>query len=688
MALDTFTLNGTSLNDSANYALEAVDFTPPAKKPEWAESADSDGANLIRTPLFENRTITATIRIAEQGSMDAVLAKFGELVDLLQEAEKNPGGIPLKWSPANSTKTITFYVLTGMVTEIPMVNEGETAGWYAEPPTPQVKISLTCKPFGYGAQVEIAAAAMLTPQPNLTLEVQAVAGDVPAEGLLVVTDEAGKGRRFVEWGLENRYYNPSTALLLDSEDMTPVGGAQAALGHAYQREGATHGTIATTLLPEPTICCNTGNLSHVGTFRVKARIEVVLGTGGFAENIHLRLAWQDGEGPLRANTWQTPLLGGLFVEADLGTITISPTIAGTQKWFGQIEAYGNNAAAVDVLHIDYLTFIPVAEGYGKARGVQSSAPGTIAAFDDFTTGTLSGSLNTRTPAVGTAWSTSGATTDFTVEASHAKRATTSDAGPRYGLVGSALGNSRATLACWATTLLGVESGEYVTSGVLLRWVNASNYAFCRVRREFRNPVRRYHIEIGVNVAGETTILASTEQLVAIGTGGGEIAFTATCTATADGLLAANGYLTGSSGVNLPAFALSASHTALMTGGPIASGKAGLLDESTPASVSTRRYTELTVSTLPSPPYCIEPSRSLEFRSDSAISADSTGAFFGPVPEYRGSRFYVPQGGSANRPSRIIVKADRNDLEESDQQILGDAFGVQVFITPRYHAIPR
>jgi hypothetical protein len=44
MALDTLTLNGTNINDGTTYGLEAIDFTPPKKLSEWAQGADSDGA--------------------------------------------------------------------------------------------------------------------------------------------------------------------------------------------------------------------------------------------------------------------------------------------------------------------------------------------------------------------------------------------------------------------------------------------------------------------------------------------------------------------------------------------------------------------------------------------------------------------------------------------------------------------
>src|SRR5215831_5897998 len=377
MALDTLTLKGTSLNDETNYALEALDLTPPPKKPEWAQSSDGDGSDLVRTPLFENRTITMTLRVMPQASKDAALEKVGTLADLLQEAEKNPDGIALVYKPATATKEFTFYVLTGAITAIPMVNEGSSSGWY-NAHAPQLNISLTCKPFGYGAEVTGAAAKSIeTGLSTVVLTVATLAGDVPAEGRLVVVDTAAIGRRYVEWGLEQRYYDATTALILDNESMTAVGGApsEAANTGAYKPSG-TKGTIATTLLTEPTICANTGNLKHIGTFRVKCRVQAVLGEGSMAEKVHVRLAYQDGEGPLRANDWQSPLLGGKFVEVNLGIITLTTALKGTQKWLGQIEAYSENAATKDVLHVDYLTFIPVLEGYGKARGQQSNAPGT------------------------------------------------------------------------------------------------------------------------------------------------------------------------------------------------------------------------------------------------------------------------------------------------------------------------
>jgi hypothetical protein len=860
-------LNGLNLNPaSGNFAVEAIDFAPPAKKPEWAQSVDSDGAGLVRTPLFENRTITATVRIQPQASMNAALEKLGQLVDQLQEAEKNPGGIPLEWTPANSTKTITFYVLTGRVTSIPIMVQGEGAGWFAA--TPQVMIEMTAKPFGYGVTIapemnlvsdpsfeydapgsnpiatvwasyyslpptsklvqaaggiqgpqcvkivtpgvasteglgcicksinpevgqhyrgdiyvkgnaggekiqfvigagtggeafatltlttgwqrlgatfsptlasQVASGnlylavrtngiqavtwfmdgAQITPnateqtyfdgdtaeyawqgtagnsislpvanvlvagEPSLELIIPGVPGDVPAEGRLVITDSVGVGRRFVEWGLENRYYNPATSLLLDSEDMVPVGGTQSTAIAAYKRAGATKNTIATTLIGVPTICANTGVRSHVGTFRVKARIEAVVGGTGSASNVHLRLAWQDGEGPLRANAWQTLGLSGALVEVDLGIVTLTPAITGSQKWLGQIEAYSTNVAAADVLHIDYLTFIPVLEGYGKATGPQSTAPSAITAYDMFTTGTLSGNLNGRTPPVGAAWVTSGSTTDWTVHSGYISRATVSDASRRFGVIGLAQGNS--SLSAFGE-LLGVESAAEL--GLILRWVNNENYAFLRMYAQTYLGLGVTSVEpvIGVVVAGVTTVLDNFTGELNNNKTASETIAGATLTATLDGNLNAQGNFSVL-GV-LKHFSIKGTHGSLRTGGALASGKAAISDVNGLSIANTRKVFSVSVSQLSAIPYCIQPSRSMEVRSDSAITTDSTGTYYGPIPEYRGSRFFVPQAGDANRTSRVLVKADRNDLEESDQATIGDTFTVSAYVTPRFHAIPR
>jgi hypothetical protein len=674
---EILTLNGLALNSGPEpagaYTLEALDLTPPKKKPEWAQGADSDGAGLIRDPLFENRTVTAKIRIEPQTTMNVALEKLAAIVDQLQEASKNPGGIPLVWTPSNSTKTMTFYALEGEPTGLPIEMQGDQSGWFVKAPIMTVQI--ICKPFGYGPEEEVqAAVANETGLSIVTFTLANIKGDVPAEGRLVIADTAAIGRRFVEWGLENRYYNAATKLVLDSEDMTPVGGAQSTEPTgAYKRAGATKNTILTNLLPEPTICCSTGNLSHVGTFRVKARVLVAVGGG--RSLAAMRLSWQEGEGPYRANAWTSAPLANTFTEVDLGVITIPPATEGTQRWSGRIEAYSDFPAAFENLYIDYLTFVPVLEGYGKARGIQGERPGTVQAYDNLSTGTLSGSLNARTPPVGAAWATSGAATDWTVAAGKLTRSTISDSGlGRFGVLGSALTGMRVTVG---VTHSDVSLATGLSRGVVARWTNSTNYAWLSL--VVASP-ETLSLNLGVVVAGVSTLLTSTTFPMMV-SGESDLILLVNTDGSAYASIAQGGAV----------YAEIGAYTAVLaTGGTLASGKGGILDfnPSAVALVGARVTNSIAVTQLPSIPFCIQPSRSMQVRSDSALTTDSGGTIYGPLALYRGSRFYVPQAGAEKRTSRVIVKADRNDLETNSQPIIGDAFTAQCFVTPRYHVIPR
>lgn len=656
-------LNGVDLNDGPApgvFALESLDAPPPSKRIEWVKAADADGAILPRTPHFENRTVTVKVRVEPQPSMDEALTKLGLLVDQIQEAEKNPTGIPLEWTPANSSKTITFYVLTGEVTGLPIQVEGDEAGWFQA--SPIVTLKLECLPFGYGEEVTTEAVELVEGQPILTLTVADVAGDVPAEGALLITDTAGVGRRTVEWGLEQRYYDASTSLLLDSEDMEPVAGDKSTAVGGYERPGATTKTIATELLMTPTTCCSTGSLEHVGTFRVKARAYLKLGSESELANVYLRLGWQEGEGPFHANEWQQPILGNCLVEVDLGMISISPTRIGSQKWSGRIEAYSQNAILADTLHVDYLDFIPVAEGYGVARGAVPEEAGNVVAFDNFTTGTLSGNLSGRTAAVGGTWTTSGATTDFAVAKGHISRTTTKDTEPRFALLGSELKD------CAVKVATPLESFIYGKSMVVGRYVNSSNYAFACASPPYNLA------SLGVVIGGETT-------MIGVGRMVGLKAIRLEC--RSDGSIAAT-FEEPNKGIRT----LSGSHSSLRAGGTLAKGRCGLGDEDPTATATTRVYFTLSVTSLPSVPYCVEPSQSLSIGSDVTLLEDSTGTYWGAPPEYRGSRFLLPQAGEAQRTSRILVKADRNDLEAANQETIGDKFKAAVSYRPRYHVVPR
>ena len=223
--LEQLVLDGLALNDVTNYRLQGFDAPPPKKRSEWVTGGDADGAALVRDPLFENREITLRVRVTQRATMDLALAAVAAISDKLEEADKHPEGLDMVWTPANGTKSVTFKVLSGEVTGLPVTMDGDDAGWFKN--SPVVNVTLTCKPFAYGAEVVGSGTSSATP--FVTLTVAGVTGDVPAEGRLIVTDAATQSRRYAEWGLEQRYYDVAQSLIVESDNMrmwpssTPLG---------------------------------------------------------------------------------------------------------------------------------------------------------------------------------------------------------------------------------------------------------------------------------------------------------------------------------------------------------------------------------------------------------------------------------------------------------------------------------
>ena len=117
MALEGLTLNGLSLNNGTTHMLTALQLPIPAKKPEWVEGADANGAVLMRDPLVENGTLVATVDLIGS-TKAAALGLIGAIVDELEEADRNPAGIPVVWTPAGGGLSMTFYALSGEVTQL------------------------------------------------------------------------------------------------------------------------------------------------------------------------------------------------------------------------------------------------------------------------------------------------------------------------------------------------------------------------------------------------------------------------------------------------------------------------------------------------------------------------------------------------------------------------------------------
>jgi hypothetical protein len=679
-AEEQLTLDGLVLNDST-FGLAALDMTPPRQRQEWIGAADSEWQSLVRAPLHENREITATIQILPQSTTNLAMDKIGQVVDKFRLASMTTDGIDLVWTPADGTRSVTFDCLAGEITGMP-INWEE--GWLIKAPT--ITLVMRCKPYWYGTEVTGSTASSSTP--FVTQTVAYTTGDIPALGRLIVTDTATQSRRHVEWGLENQYYNAATSLLIDSDDMVTSGfaGTAATTSGAYDPNASGNNNVSSTISSDATAVVGTGNLSHVGSFRVKGRF--AHGTATVSPTVEVRFAWQAADGPWTTNDWVslTQAASNTWEECDLGTITVTPVIAGTQRWTGRIEArIRSGFTGTDTVRVDYLILVPTTEGYGKARGVSGVVSGVLVDYDQYTSTTAAAALNATTSDSGDTWATSGDATDYAfsddLSGENVKRATSADTAGRYAVLGSATPTDVMVESQLYQTANPTTGTTDVQVGVIARWTDANNYVRGVIDRQAYTggggPTTSISFAVIQVLAGVGSTLASGS--IAIAAAAVAEWRTARLTVYASGrviftMLDANktteyGSIEGSS-------------SALATAGGLASGKSGLYDFSNATGI-TRYYDNFATFTPTPEEVALYSGRNMQFRHDETIRQDSTGTYTGRPPSYRGSRFLVPTG-----TSRVIVKARRNDVEVGADSNVTDATQIQIAYTPRGIAVPR
>jgi len=648
-----------------------LSMNPPNKRAEWISGADSDGAILSREPKYENRIIECRIAVLPQATKNLALAKIASLLDQFQECERQANGLALTWVPANSTlPTVTFRCLSGEITELPI---SMASGWMGE--TPEFMVRMTCLPFGEGTESQVATVTSSAPIIVLP-DITALAGDVPALGRLVVLDAASKDRRYVMWGLESRYYPTSSApsLIIDSSGMvtTGFGGVTATRAGGYS--GATNNVIDTGLRPQLQAVCGLGNLSHVGSFRPQLRF-FASGT-----DMAVRLTYKVLDGPLRSLSFKVPTVAG-FNHVDLGLITIPEAQAGTQRWTGQIEAYGTTSTVI-TFDVDAIWMMP-AELFGRARACYAYKPGALVAFDDFNAITAGTALNARVAPNGGTWATSGVATDFAAADLPAAtdetmaRSTTSEASRRYAVLGA---------TNYTNTEVGVSFynagtfGNIGENAVIARWVDASNH----VRLAWSNTGGTNTLTLSAILAA-ATVQSKSVTLTKIGNAW----FAMRVVVFASGV--ATGSVLDASGAVIAT--VSIQHSSLATAGALATGKPGFSDfNSTGFSVS-RCYDNFYAATPAAEPIVCYSAQTIEFRHNATVREDSTGVYYGDPPEYVGSRFKIPNAGGPAREARIAVIARRNDVESAADDDLTanattDSTTVTAFATPRFLAVPR
>lgn len=670
---ESWVLDGLDIS-SGNFQILELEASPPKAKPEFITAADSEWGALARQPLHENRTITFRLRVTPQASMNAALDQVGLVVDKLRKASSADAGIPLVWTPANSTRTRTFDVLMGEITDLPISVNDQGRSWFLQRPI--FTVEMTCKPYGYGTETLTSTASSSTP--ITTLEVAGVTGDIPALGRLIVTDSATQNRRHVEWGNESQYYNSSSpsSLLIDSDSLTVSGfaGAQTTQAGAYDPNATGNNAISVTPTFFPVAMAGTGDQTHIGTFKVKARMwcPVILGANNAQLGGQVRLSWAVGAQPTMPNPWVSPTLGGRWEELDLGYITIPPASVGGQRWTGQIEIQGFvdlSTGVAGTAYLDYLLLIPAAEGYGRARASYAYTPGVLVARDEFTSTSSGGALSGRVAPLGGTWATAGDATDLAfvdfLGGEGVQRSTTSDATVgRFAVIGS---TNYTDVEVSAAVLQNVTANP-ISSGVLARYTDTSNH--------LRFFVSINTVAIEQTIAGVSTRLAGTNAWRM--TPG--VVYFLRLVVYASGR--AVGTITDVTGSRV-LFTLDAQSSTLATGGTLATGKAGIWDRNPIATASLRYYDAVGIATPAPEPPVIYSTRTIEFRHDDTIRTDSTGTYYGRPPSYRGSRFLLQPG-----TNRVVAKARRNDIESQADDTVTDATQIRVGWTPRFLVVTR
>jgi hypothetical protein len=506
------------------------------------------------------------------------------------------------------------------------------------------------------------------------LPIDSVPGDVDAIARLVVTDNASQSRRFVAWGMESRWLATSSppSLIIDSTSMVTSGfsGVTATRSGAYS--GASNNVIRATLRTQAQAVCGLGNLSHVGDFRPQLRFYAS------ATTMAVRLTWQALDGPFRSLSYTVPVTAG-WNHVDLGHIAIPPAVWGTQKWTGRVEAY-STATGGETLDVDVLYMLP-AERTGKAIGSYAYQPGALVAYDDFTGLGVGVALNGRTPSVGSAWSTTGATTDLVgatdpsdEDYTVVSRATTSDTGPgRHATIPTNYTDTE--VGC--RFMRSVDSVS-IRQGVIARWVDASNLLAAYVVREDPEGLQ---IVVAKVIAGALVPIA--ERSIPSGIELSEW-YRIHLVAYASGRYVAR-LLTGDSALIAQ---VEGTDTVLQTGGALATGRPGMIDYNGSATASTRTYDDFIIATPAPEPIVCYSGQSIEFRSDTTLRQDSTGTYAGQPPEDVGGRVFVPPAGGEGREARFAVIARRGEIGSTADDNIADSTTVQAWVTPRYLAVPR
>src|SRR5690606_16006779 len=156
-------------------------------------------------------------------------------------------------------------------------------------------ITYRCRPYARGVEY-LAGSVSETTLPVAILTVDAPPGDAPALGRAVITDDQTADRLEVVAGLQVETYDPANtaALFYEAEDLTRLGSSSTNSGPTGKSgTGVVRNTTLTTSYQAllSTEIDGVGHMTHVGSYRVFARIQLASGNTG---EVSVAFEWRQG----------------------------------------------------------------------------------------------------------------------------------------------------------------------------------------------------------------------------------------------------------------------------------------------------------------------------------------------------------------------------------------------------------
>jgi hypothetical protein len=666
-----------AVNNGVGYRLTGFSIDDPALKTAYATSASTDGQIPAFPHGLENATINVSLRIGGSSAAN-LLVRVNALREKLHKLNREGGTVRVVY-PTGDT-------LTGDVTQVDASGTAFDNAWVARNRA-TAELKFTCRPGLRGAEQSLGTFTETT-LPVLQAVVSGIKGSLLANGRAVVTATAGD-QWTVFTGVQSRYYDASAhaSLFYEAEGRTPLGGAAIAAGSATPSGAGSNVMRQGTLTPVYQAMMSTHALAgtplqHIGSFEVLARVyRPTTNTG--AVSLYLEWGAGDFQTPTRNDpiSFEADTFEGQWLLCKLGTVHIPKASQGTQKWEGRIVA--KSTVTGDDLDIDWIGLVPTnAEGdpacYGEWSGLtRFDTPTAFLARSEFDT--EAGAITGDSAAVGGVWVGAGDADDFSVAAGVATRTAVSDTVDvgRFAISGAA---AMTTLA----VQVDVKSGQWGTSapterlGVVARYTNTSNWVRASITPTGVLQIRK-------RVAGVSTSI--------VGSAGNDVAVVSGEYITLRFVIAATGaywlwaFPQGAFSPGLPQ--LVGWDADFATGGALASGSVGLLDELVAAGADTRSYDNFLAFAPAADAACFS-GQSLEVRHDRAERENAGGTTWNRVSSRRGRYLRFAPGAAEGRSNRFFLKGVRGPEVQPNVWVdpTIDDIAVDLFATPMGVSVPE